>query len=186
LSDLAADHIRRSRKTPAPQSVAQHHHRVAARRAVLRWCESASDRRLDSDDRKVIAGRHLAPDPFRLAGAAQIRRNEREVRRDPLEYLGSLVAIVEVVRVGERVALVQADQAGGFPHGQCAEQQPVDDAEHRRVRGDRQRHRYGYTAIVKPGFFRSVRAAKIRSCFTVLRKLDCGIQASLVIRWATP
>ena len=137
-----ADDRRVASQAALPEAMADDHDR--RRLLVVFGREPAAERRLDAEQREVVAGDHLRRDLLRLGPAAPVQLREGE-RRHPGEHL-VLVAEVLVVEMRERqvarVALVEHEdrhQPVRLGHGHRLQQDDVDHAEDRGVRADAER-----------------------------------------------
>jgi hypothetical protein len=124
-----------------PQRVAQKHDMVLADLVLVRP-ECAAERRPRAVDIEVVRGDALAAQLNRLLAPRQ-RRAPTGLRGHVLKHL-VLLDPVEVVQRRDAVApavrplLEHADDAVGVGVRQRVQQHAVDEAEHRRVRADRE------------------------------------------------
>ena len=108
----------------APEPVADHDHRVASRRVLVRRQERAAQRRAHAQHLEVVAGDDLAKDRPRPASPAEIGREDARPE-EPCEG-ARLIAQVAIIEVRHR----QIASGVGFR---------IDDAEPRRALDARER-----------------------------------------------
>jgi hypothetical protein len=125
-----------------PEHMAQEHDMIVPG-LVLPGKERAAERRLSTEDVEVADRETRASNRHRLALAGQ-RCPPTNLRGHVLED-GVLLRPIEIVERGDAIEstrwerLEDADDALGVGVGEWAEQNAVDEAEHRRVSADRQR-----------------------------------------------
>ena len=146
-----SDDRRVAAEIPLPQTVAQHHHRVASHRFIFAGQKPAPPRDLHSNDIEIISADRLPPYPLRLALPRHACRQQGKVRRDARENAAKLFLIVLKHGIRESRAAIpdQTYQPLRLFHRQIAEQDFVDHCEDRGVCGDPQadrNHHHGHKA----------------------------------------
>src|SRR5262245_6639275 len=129
----------------APQTVADHHHRMRARRLIFLRQKCSTTESLYSEQVEIIAGDRLSYDLFHTVRLAQFECPDR-ICRETGEYFTLFTKDQKILVSGihirsPRVAAVKLDQLFGPGYRTRAEDDGVDDAEDRRIRADTQRQR---------------------------------------------
>ena len=140
-----SDRRRRSAEPALPESMRQHHDRLATQGEFVR-IERASDRRCHAEDLEEVRAHHLSDDELRFASSRE-RESGADVARHALECPRARPIVVEVQRgephrVARRIGRVHVEheeEAVGVRIRQRPEQDGIDDAEHQRRDADAER-----------------------------------------------